>query len=754
MSNYAEIIIDIAHAEVDRSFSYRIPDELPVCVGHHVLVPFGHSNKAKEGFVIRIDAFPPEGAVNVKDILRIIEPYTVLTEEQIALAFWIRKNYNCLLVDALRSMIPAGLRGSKVHEKKVRTISISPGTDVNAYMAALVKNDGTSKAPKQTEVLQLMSDMKHEISRSDLSRFIPGSTQAVTALIKKGILTENSRVSFRTPQFSDAKSNTPVLNAAQQEAVDAVSASIRGKNAVTYLLHGVTGSGKTEVYLNCISECLRCGRSAIVLVPEISLTPQTVGRFRSRFGESIAVLHSGLSAGERFDEWRRIRLGSARIVIGARSAVFAPLSDIGMIIIDEEHESTYQSESSPRYHAADIAVFRAKSHGCPVLLGSATPSLLSYFRAESGRYRLLRLPERVMNRPLPEVGLVDMRDEFLLGNNSIFSEALLNELDRNIASGQQAILLLNRRGYSTFVMCRSCGTVIECPQCDIPMTFHKRENRMKCHFCDNTSPVPETCPACGKAHVKYFGLGTEQIEETLKQFFPGVSAVRMDADTMTHKDSYRQTLEAFAAGKAQVLIGTQMIAKGHDFPNVTLVGVIAADSSLNIPDYRSAERTFQLLTQVAGRAGRADLPGKVIIQTYNPSHYAIRFAKEHDYIGFYRHEIAERRKSLFPPFTLFLRILLSGTEEEKLYDSSRTYAELLQGELKELLSGRFEKEVLMFLSTPAPIKKKAGVFRFQILIKLLRTKQTASVISAVYDFSREHRSEHFTAIEINPLDML
>lgn len=754
MCRFAEVIIDIAHAEVDRLFTYQIPDGMPVEPGHHVLIPFGNSNKAKEGFVIRLLSEPLNYAGTCKSILRIIEPYTVLTNEQLSLAFWIKKNYNCLLVDALRTMIPSGLRGAKVHEKTERTISLSPDADIDSCLSSLSKSDGSSKAPKQTELLRLFSGKIKEISRSDLTRFIPGSNSAINALVKKGILCENSRITFRTPDYSENEYKVPVLNETQCKAVKDIVDSVTSKASDIFLLHGVTGSGKTEVYLNCISACLASGRYAIVLVPEISLTPQTVSRFRSRFGSETAVLHSGLSAGERFDEWRRIRLGDARIVIGARSAVFAPLRDIGVIIIDEEHEGSYQSESVPRYNAADVAFFRAKEYGCPVVLGSATPSLLSYFRSESGRYRLLQLPERVMNRPLPAISLVDMRDEFLLGNNSIFSAELVHSLGDCLNSGKQSMLLLNRRGYSTFVMCRSCGSVLLCPQCDIPMTYHKRENRMQCHFCNSVLPVPSVCPVCGKPHIKHFGLGTEQVEEALYQLFPGVTVLRMDADTMTHKGAYLQTLSSFARGEAQVLIGTQMIAKGHDFPNVTLVGVVAADSGLNIPDYRSAERTFQLLTQVAGRAGRADSPGKVVIQTYNPSHYAVRFAKEHDYVGFYRHEIAERRKALFPPFTLFLRILLSDENEDSLNSFGLEYASALQTVLSDLLGERFNKEILLFLPTPAPIKKKAGIYRFQILIKLLRTKQTASIINTVYDFIHSKRSDHFGMVEINPSDML
>ena len=476
-------------------------------------------------------------------------------------------------------------------------------------------------------------------------------------------------------------------------------------------------------------------------------------RFRARFSDDIAVLHSRLSAGERFDEWRRIRLGQAKVVVGARSAVFAPFERLGLIIIDEEHEGSYQSEITPRYHAVEVALHRSASMGAPLVLGSATPSLLSYFRATTGRYRLLELPERVMHRALPEVEIVDMREEFLAGNNGIFSGQLVERLRACFENGKQAMLFLNRRGYSTFVSCRACGAVIQCPNCDISMTYHKAEQRLKCHFCGASAPVPTRCPVCGKPFIKYFGIGTEQVEDQLHALFPGIKALRMDTDTMRRKDSHVKMLSAFASGEAQALIGTQMIAKGHDFPNVTLVGVVAADATLCIPDYRSTERTFQLLTQVSGRAGRDESPGRVVVQTYMPNHPAIRFAKEHDYAGFFRYELSERRKALFPPYSLFLRILFSDPDEDVLQDTGDRYAAALEAEIRALLGPDGTQDLLLMTASPAPIRRKQGNYRYQILIKLLRTKRTSSVIRLVYAFAAAHRNELFALLEVNPQDM-
>ena len=750
---YARVLIDIAHTEIDRLFTYRIPEGMEAAPGMHVLAPFGRGNAPKEGFVIEVtDA--ADGPGPFKALLRALEPYPVLLGEQIELARWMQRSYNCLLVDALRLMIPAQMRGGRVHEKVTRTVALAPGLDVPAALKSLCAADGRPRAPKQYEVLSRLAGSGVEMAMSDLAVLVPGAAAAVAALARRGYVVEAGRVTFRRPPDAavEPPAPPPALTGAQSRAVAAVAEAMEGDGG-TFLLHGVTGSGKTEVYLRCIEQCLRLGKQAIVLVPEIALTPQTVGRFRARFSDGIAVLHSRLSAGERFDEWRRIRLGAARVAVGARSAVFAPFDNLGLIVVDEEHEGSYQSESAPRYHAVEVAQRRAQAAGAPLLLGSATPSLLSYFRACSGRYRLLELPERVMCRPLPAVEVVDMREEFLSGNNGIFSGRLVSLLGECLETGRQAMLFMNRRGYSTFVSCRACGSVVQCPNCDVSMTYHKADQRLRCHFCGASAPVPARCPVCGKPFIKYFGIGTEQVEEQLHALFPGARALRMDTDTMRGRDAHARLLEAFAAGEAQVLIGTQMIAKGHDFPNVTLVGVVAADATLCIPDYRSAERAFQLLTQVSGRAGRDEAPGRVVVQTYQPGHPVIRFARAHDYRGFYQYEMLERRKALLPPYSLFVRILFSGRDEAALEAAGERYGRELERELLALLGEEGAQDLLLLVPSPAPIRKKQGAYRYQVLVKLLRTKRTAAAIRLIYAFAAAHRSELFAQLEVNPQDM-
>ena len=750
---------------MDRRFTYLVPDGLPVRPGCHVRVPFGAGDRLREGFALELteDAPPEAEGKKLKQVHSLIDPVPVLLLDQLRLALWIRSAYNCLLVDALRLMIPSVLRGERAKVRTVRTVAAAPDAGEEAARAALLRPDGTPRAPKQWEVYRLLREAGCEMAVSDIARFIPGSGSAIRALLARGLLTESGHVTFRTPADGlPVEDRRVTLLPGQREAVEAVTASLGVHE--TFLLHGVTGSGKTEVYMHCIEQCLSRGRSAILLVPEISLTPQAVGLFRARFGGRIAVLHSRLSDGERFDEWRRIRSGDARVIIGARSAVFAPAQDVGLIIVDEEHEGSYQSEGSPRYHAVDVARKRGSLCGCPVLLGSATPQLISYYRAVNGTYRLLRLTERANRRPLPEVELADMRTEFLDGNNSIFSRTLQNALEECFAEGGQAMLFQNRRGYSTFVSCRACGTVLQCDNCDLSMTYHKRENRLVCHFCGESRPLPLRCPNCGKPFLKAFGVGTEQIEEQAKLLFPDIRVLRMDTDTIRAKNDLRDMLAAFARGDAQLLIGTQMIAKGHDFPGVSLVGVVAADSTLRFPDYRSGERTFQLLTQVAGRAGRAERPGRVIVQTYCPGHPVIRYAAAQDYEGFYRHELAERRKAVFPPYSLYARLLFTAQEETLPPIAAEKCRDELERELRALLLDVYEKTVLMLTASPSPIRRKNREFRAQVLVKLLRTEHTGRILRLLYAYADAHRGEESlpglpgtfrqTGPEINPQDML
>ncbi len=745
---YAQVIIETANAAVDRRFTYAIPQALPVQLGHHVMVPFGAGNKPTEAFVVALTDETDVDADKIKEIARIIEPYPVLLPDQLTLAAWMCKAYHCLFIDALSVMIPAQLKGQRVREKTVLTVRLAEGVDWQSACS------GQKRAPRQYEVLSIMGQANSEVAVADLSKMCPQYASAAKALVKKGLLTENTVSVFRRPYTKTLPAKAHTLNDAQMHAVSAIGASLRGEGADTVLLHGVTGSGKTEVYLTAIAHCIEQNRQAIVLVPEISLTPQTVGRFQDRFGDRIAVLHSRLSVGERFDEWRRIRLGVADIVIGARSAVFAPTDRLGLIIVDEEHETSYQSEKTPRYSAIEVAAQRVKQCHGTLVLGSATPSLLSYYRALSGRYTLCTLPNRVEGRPLPTVEVVNMKDELLMGNNGIFSDKLVEALSTCIANGHQAMLFINRRGYSTFVSCRSCGYVQKCDNCDISLTYHKAEGRTRCHYCGAVKPLPVTCPNCGKRFIKQFGLGTEQVEEAVKRLFPTVKCLRMDADTMQAKGSYDRILSAFASQETQVLIGTQMIAKGHDFPNVTLVGIVAADTTLNLPDFRAPERTFQLLTQVAGRAGRDAQKGVVVLQTYAPQHPVIRFAKEQDYNGFYQYEIMERKKMLYPPFSMFLRIVFADHAEQRAADACLEDAKALEQTLRTLLGTEGENDILLLSAAEAPVAKISGCARYQILLKVLRTKRLPEVVRAVYAFHASHKNDCAeVSLEVNPQEM-
>lgn len=754
---FARLIVDIANSNVDKLFTYAIPEELDVKPGHRVLVPFGRGNKPIEGFVIELSE-TKETDHSIKTIIRTLEPYTALNPDQLELAKWIERAYDCTLCDALRLMLPAQLRGSRVKEKTIRTIMTASGIDLSEARRSLLKKDGTSRSPKQLEVFDLLVKIGAPVSIEDLNAYIPSASQAVSALIAKGYVCEQGHVTFRNPFSNKVEADhSPELTSQQLSAVDRIK---NGKPGEVFLLHGVTGSGKTEVYLNAISDVLENGGGAIVLVPEISLTPQTTDRFRRRFGDTVAVLHSRLSAGERYDEWRRIRLGKARVVVGARSAVFAPVEDLKLIVIDEEHEPSYRSESNPCYSADEVAKRRVSIVGGRLVLGSATPQLGSYLRAKQGKYSLLELTERINGIPMPDVEIVDMRSEFLSGNNGIFSDSLSKKLRECVINGEQAILFLNRRGYSYHGECRSCGFVFTCPNCDVALTYHKFDNSLRCHYCGYSSRVPAKCPSCGSAYIKYSGFGTQQVEEQLKELIPGIRCLRMDTDTTGSKTSYREILDCFASGGADVLIGTQMIAKGLDIPGVTLVGVVFADTSLFHSDYRSGERTFQLLTQVAGRAGRALTDGKVnrgkvVIQTNAPDHRAVRLAANHDYKTFFDLEIRDRLRTLFPPFSFFVRALFEMRDESEAVCACGHFEKMARETLEKVMTAHgAEKDILFISSGPAPIRKRANLFRYAVIVKLLRSDNSSYAVNALRALSDGFRIDGFRGIEINPDDLL
>ena len=610
-------------------------------------------------------------------------------------------------------------------------------------------------AAKHAEILQLLLDEGAPLATADLTKRVNASTSLLRTLERRGFLNITRAQAIRNPLSSEPIAATQPfqLNSAQSIAFTelqnilapqtmAASPAPAVERAPTFLLHGVTGSGKTEVYMQAMTEVLGNGKSVIVLVPEISLTPQAASRFVGRFGERVALLHSRLSNGERHDQWHRIRKGEADIVIGPRSAVFAPVKELGMLIIDEEHSDSYKSDMVPRYHAREVAQKRGELANCPVVLGSATPSLESFHRAKSGRYRLLSLPDRVLNRKMPDVHIVDMRTELKKGNRTIFSETLRNSIKERLERREQIILFLNRRGHSTYVFCRTCGYVERCENCAISLTFHFETKRLVCHHCGNKRPTHPTCPQCSSPAIRYFGLGTEAVEQEVRKTFPQARVKRFDADSTARKNAHQQILETFEQQQIDILIGTQMVSKGLDFPNVTLVGVIAADTSLNLPDFRASEQTFSLLTQVAGRSGRAELEGNVIIQTYMPEHYCIAAAQKHDYLSFYAQEVEARDASRYPPFSHVGTLLLRGKDEEQVEAAAHTVRDQLQiwltdqaptAQLDEKDADVGEAGVEILGPAPAPLSKIEGKFRWHFLLQSNSVERISQLLKHLTD---------------------
>ncbi|EFM12951.1 primosomal protein N' [Paenibacillus curdlanolyticus YK9] len=620
----------------------------------------------------------------------------------------------------------------KVSIRKVQTVI--PPVDREGAAEALAA--WPARAGKQRDVLAFMLDAEGPVPLQKLLADTGTTGSTVKALVDKGWLTMREVEASRDPYAGRTFQRTEPLplTEGQQEVLKWIVASIDAREPKPYLLHGVTGSGKTEVYLQAIQRCLDQGLQAIVLVPEISLTPQMVERFKGRFGDAVAVLHSRLSTGERYDEWRKIRERRAQVAVGARSAIFAPFESIGLMIIDEEHESSYKQEESPKYHARDVAIMRAKQHGATVVLGSATPSLESFAAATAvrpsgnngaggGAPLLLAMPDRVAGRPMPPVTVVDMREELQGGNRSMFSRTLYAGLADRLERGEQSVLLLNRRGYSTFVMCRSCGYTAACPHCDISLTYHQKTRVLRCHYCGHSENAPSACPSCESEHIRFFGTGTQKVEEELAKLFPGIRVIRMDVDTTTEKGSHEKLLKQFGERKADVLLGTQMVAKGLDFPYVTLVGVVAADTSLHLPDFRSAERTFQLLTQVAGRAGRHELPGEVVVQSYAPEHYAIQTAQHHDYDAFVREELAHRRAMGYPPYCRLILVTMSHEQLPLLTEVGDRFAQRLRdAALAAGVYGRVDgtsgpRALDVLGPVASPIARMKDRYRFQCMIK-------------------------------------
>ena len=739
---YAQVIVDIASESVDRVFTYRVPEGMNIVRGMRVSVPFGP--RSAEGYVLGLSDTAQLDESRIKAIRQPLEDYPALLPPLIDLAQEIARDTHCPLAEALRLMLPAQMRGGRV---KIKTETAArlliAGDDLQAALT------GCKNARKRRLLLEMLSDgQPHAVA--ELRQLVKDARTGLNDLCQRGYAELIEHEILRSP-YPDTLTPTPdpALTDEQQEALSELLPAVDcGQGA--FLLHGVTGSGKSEVFIRAVRRCLQRGRGAIVLVPEIVLTPQMVTWFRARFGDVAAVLHSRLSAGERFDEWRRIRLGCARVVIGARSAVFAPVERLGLIVVDEEHEKSYQSEHFPQYDAREIAISRCKREGAALVLASATPSILTFARMERGDYTLLEMPHRVHNRPLPEVTLADMRKELRLGNKGIFSQALMQRMDDCIRAGRQMMLFINRRGYAQFVNCRACGEAIRCSQCDVTMTYHETDHRLHCHWCGASIPMPDKCPSCGSLYIRACGIGTQRVEMEVKKRYPSVGVIRMDVDTTATKDAHAQLLSRFRAREAQVLIGTQMIAKGLDFPEVTLVGAVLADTSLNMPDYRAPERTFQLLTQVAGRAGRADLPGQVVIQTYMPEHYAIRAAAAQDYRAFYRMEFDRRKRDLYPPFTMMARLLCTAENAE--------IAQAVSCELLDKLNDFLQKNpvlrrrILFMRQDDAPLKYLRGRHRAQVLIKLLEHPDSRAALEYMQELTQQGWPCD-VLLEINPASM-
>jgi primosomal protein N' (replication factor Y) len=648
------------------------------------------------------------------------------------------------LPDAARVLRSLEKRGF-VHSEDVearRDPFRSPSTRLRVEAAAAPPEGKYKKAERELLAYLELHPGSHNLKDIEVS--VKNAGDAARALARKGILALRPELS----PISTAYARAPhVLNPHQQAAFSEIRAAIESRQFHTFLLQGVTGSGKTEVYLNAIEATLATGRSALLLVPEIALTPAVAGQFFHRFGDQVAILHSAFGDAERAEHWRRIRSGEARVVVGTRSGVFAPVGNLGLIVVDEEHDSSYKQEETPRYNGRDLAIVRAQAAGACVVLGSATPSLESRYNAARGKYALLRLPERIEQRPLPEVELIDMRVEFLeTRRQSTFSRRLLKEIGGRLEAGEQTMLLLNRRGFSSFVACRSCGERIQCVNCAVTLTYHRRDQRLLCHYCNFAQRVPSQCPSCQSDHLYFLGIGSERVEEELHRLYPAARIARMDRDTVTGKRQYETILAGFRDGLYDVLVGTQMIAKGHDIPNVTLVGVISADTGLGLPDFRAAERTFQLLTQVAGRAGRGDLRGEVLVQTINPDHYAIRFAAAQDYEGFYEKELHFRRLMRYPPFSALANVLVRSEDREQ--------ALRMSGELGALLDPAPD-QLKVLGPAEAPVPRLKSEYRYQILLKAAGRKPLKQVLEGVRRFAVGHKwPATALVIDVDPLSLL
>lgn len=729
---FAEVIIDISANAVDKIYDYDISG-FNVAEGYRVLVPFGKFNV--EGFIIRTKETTTYDVLKIKKIIKPVDDFAVITKEMIELMHNMCKVYHLRYIDVLRLFIPSEMRTGKVKSLSKKILEFVAEKSVVGQ--CIRKN-----AKNQQDLLVFLEKNK-KYYKSDLNNKF--TAIAVSKFIENGFLIETDQEFLRQPDYLKIENNLVNHSDLQKKAIN----QILEKPDKTHLLFGVTGSGKTEVYMSVIEKVVKNGKSAIMLVPEISLTPQVLSNFKARFGEEVAILHSGLSSGERFDEWKRIRLGNAKIVVGARSAIFAPVQNLGVIIIDEEHEQSYNSESNPRYFTKDVAEFRKIYNKCPLVLGSATPSLESFLNAENGIYNLIEMPVRINGKEMPKIQIVDMLSEIRAGNSGVFSRTLLYELESCFKNKKQAMLFINRRGFSSFMRCVDCGYVAKCTECDVSLVYHKDDNQLKCHYCGKRYRVLTKCPQCQSSRIRQGAVGTQKIVEELNRFFPDVKVLRMDNDTTQVKNSYQKILKEFGETKPAVLVGTQMIAKGHDFKDVTVVGIVDADQSLYQSDFKSTERTFELITQMAGRAGRSNDLGKVVLQTYAPRHYAYKFIANYNYKGFFNKEINLRETAKFPPFTTIIRLLFTSQNNELVLEVVKKCHNKIFD-----LSNLYKNDFVYFDAMKSPVSKIKNKFRYQILIRLKKDNQ-AEIINKIYEVCDECNNPKVSFfVEINPSSLI
>lgn len=802
MSQYAQVIVDVPTMQTDQPYTYLVPDEWQAVIecGMRVEVPFGEGNRHIQGFVTALPTELEESTLSLKSLIRVIDLAPVVNQELLQLADYMKDVTFSFKINCLQTMLPAAMKAAyqkkfvlldedhpvketyfsqsneidwdvieaagaltvfkRLREQSIVELRYLVKEKVNKKMIRYVKSLVTTEnyfvfkeqlrpnALRQHQLLEQLKTTPRETVTFYREKELL-STHLKTAE-KNGWLSFEEVESYRDPFANhDFPKTLPwQLNTEQQQAVSRILSAEAQGEATTFLLEGITGSGKTEVYLQSIAEILNKGKTAMMLVPEIALTPQMVQRFKSRFGKAVAVLHSGLSQGEKYDEWRKIERGEAQVVVGARSAVFAPLQKIGLIIIDEEHEATYKQEDTPRYHARDLAIWRSQYHHCPVILGSATPSLESRARAQKKRYELLYLTQRAHeNAQLPSVTIVDLKEEYAQKNTSTFSRLLQEKISNRLQQKEQIVLLLNRRGYSSFMMCRDCGYVLPCPNCDISLTLHMDVKKMRCHYCGHQENIPKKCPDCQGEKIRYYGTGTQKVEEELQARFPSARILRMDVDTTRKKGAHEKILKAFEEQEADILLGTQMIAKGLDYPNITLVGVLNADTALNLPDFRSSERTFQLLTQVSGRAGRGAKPGEVIVQTFNPEHHSIVLAQAQDYEAFYQQEMILRHQSGYPPFYFTVKITVSHPAEQVVAKKSYQIAEQLKNGLSP------ESRILG--PTPSGIARIKNRYYYQIILKYKHEVHLHRMLREILETSQsEQRKNLYVSIDYEPLNFI